>query len=90
MELNDLKFELLRYGPNQDIKDQTHYISPTGKVIKTTEAVKDFEYCSILWNLIAVGQIQRLEEVQRSFLRKVNGANKNYWECLKEMKVFSL
>ena len=41
MELNDIKFELLRYGQNQLIKEQSSYTTPTGKVIETKETVKD-------------------------------------------------
>ena len=41
MELNDIKFELLRYGPNQLIKQESSYTTPTGKVIETKETVKD-------------------------------------------------
>ena len=48
------------------------------------------EYCSVLWNTNAVSHIQRLEDVQCSFLRKIKGAPKNYWECLDSMKVYSL
>ena len=143
MKLNDLKFELLRYGRNQDIKEQTDYYAPTGKIITTKDIVKDLgihmsndclfkkqidltiekakniiswilrsfnsrapttmmtlykslvipilEYCSVLWSPTAAGQIQRLEEVQRSFIRKIDGVRgKNYWECLSEMKIYSL
>ena len=142
MQLNDLKFELLRYGPNKALKEETQYLSPTGKVIETKEVVKDLgvymsndctfnkqiesiiekaknitswilrtftsrsqntmltlykslvipilEYCSVLWNPAKIGQIQRIEEIQRSFLRKINGSDKNYWNCLKKMSVYSL
>ena len=50
------------------------------------------EYCSVLWNPTAVGHIQQLETVQQSFVRKINGSNndKNYWERLKEMNMYSL
>ena len=41
MKLNDVKFELLRYGPNQLIKDQTSYTSPLGKKIESKNVVKD-------------------------------------------------
>ena len=142
MELNDLKFELLRYGLNEDIKNQTNYKSPTGKIITSKDVVKDLgvlmsndcsfknhidstiekakniiswilrsfssrsrdvmltlykslvipilEYCSVLWDPSKVGHIQRLEAVQRSFLRKIAGTKKNYWECLQNLKVYSL
>ena len=40
MELNDLKFELLRYGLNLLLKNTT-YATPSGEVITTKEEVKD-------------------------------------------------
>ena len=39
MKLNDVKFELLRYGKNQEIKTQTSYTSPSCVEIKNV--VKD-------------------------------------------------
>ena len=48
------------------------------------------EYCSVLWSPTAVGLIQRLEDIQKSFLRKINGISNNYWECLKQTKIYSL
>ena len=41
MKLNDVKFELLRYGKNECIKDQTNYTSPSGEVIDSKSVVKD-------------------------------------------------
>ena len=41
MKLNDVKFELLRYGTNQIIKDQTNYTSPSGNIIENKDVVKD-------------------------------------------------
>ena len=141
MELNDVKFELLRYGSNKNIKEQTHYTSPSGKVIENKDVVKDLgifmsndclfayqinsaiekaksiswilrtfssrsshvmltlykalvipilEYCSVLWSPNTVGLIQRIEEIQKSFFKKIKGVNKNYWECLKDLKIYSL
>ena len=49
------------------------------------------EYCSVLWSPSSKGQIQSLESVQWSFLRKIRADNQdNYWVCLKKMKVYSL
>jgi len=142
MKLNDIKFELLRYGKNQEIKSQTNYTSPSGAEIENKDVVKDLgilmdsnctfqkqitevitkaknltswilrtfssrsfscmitlykslvipilEYCSVLWSPTAVGLIQRLEDIQKSFLRKINGISNNYWECLKQTKIYSL
>ena len=48
------------------------------------------EYCSVLWSPNAVGLVQRLEEIQRSYLKKINGISNNYWDCLKQTKIYSL
>ena len=142
MKLNDTKFELLRYGSNTEIKNESYYTSPSGNKIEAKDFVKDFgvlmsndclfkeqiesviekaknliswilrtfnsrsihtmitlykslvipilEYCSVLWSPGAVGLIQRLEEIQKSFLKQINGTNQNYWENLKNMKMYSL
>ena len=48
------------------------------------------DYCSQLWNPAKKGDIQRLEMVQRSFLRKIKGIRHlNYWEQLKIMRLYS-
>ncbi|XP_066933083.1 uncharacterized protein [Clytia hemisphaerica] len=41
MKLNDIKFELLRYGKNHEIKTQTSYTSPSGVEIENKDVVKD-------------------------------------------------
>ena len=49
------------------------------------------EYCSVLWSPNNVGHIQKLEALQWSFIRKITGtSNKNYWECLLNLKLYSL
>ena len=49
------------------------------------------EYCSVLWCPTSPGLIQRLEEIQWSFLRKIAGSNiGNYWTCLEKLKIYSL
>ena len=50
------------------------------------------EYCSVLWSPIKVFQIQKLENLQWAYLRKVNKQNNflNYWETLKYFKLYSL
>ena len=142
MKLNDTKFELLRYGSNTEIKNETHYTSPSGDKIEEKAFVKDLgvlmsndclfkdqiestiekaknliswilrtftsrskhtmitlykslvipilEYCSVLWSPSAVGLIQRLEEIQKSFLKQIKGTPQNYWESLKQLKIYSL
>jgi len=142
MEFNDLKFELLRYGKNTELKASTSYVSPSFNLIEAKETVKDLgitlssdctfkihinniiesaknmsswvlrtfrtrdpttmltlfkslvrpilEYSSVLWTPINKGDIQRLEEIQQSFLRKIKGISKNYSQALKELNLYSL
>ena len=48
------------------------------------------DYCSQLWSPTAKGEINALEMVQRSFLRKIkNVGHLPYWEQLKELKLYS-
>ena len=49
------------------------------------------DYCSQLWSPIIKGDIQKLEMVQRSFIRKIDGmGNLDYWTQLKRLKLYSL
>ena len=48
------------------------------------------EYCSVLWSPSGVSSIQRLEEIQKSFLKRITGTPNNYWDCLKKLKLYSL
>ena len=41
MVLNDIKFELLRYGINNELKEATSYKTPSGATIKEKNVVKD-------------------------------------------------
>ena len=41
MQFNENKFQLLRYGTNQDIKDSTSLFEPNSKHIEQTQCVKD-------------------------------------------------
>ena len=41
MHFNSIKFELLRYGKNSNLKDSTEYVSNTGEIINAKESVKD-------------------------------------------------
>lgn len=51
----------------------------------------DLDYCSQLWNPGKTGDVQALELLQRSYLRRIAGMQAyNYWEQLKELKLFSL
>ena len=49
------------------------------------------DYCSQLWSPSKKGEIQKLENVQRSFVRKVKSLdNLNYWQRLEALKLLSL
>ena len=48
------------------------------------------EYYSVLWSPSGVSSIQRLEEIQKSFLKRITGTPNNYWDCLKKLKLYSL
>lgn len=49
------------------------------------------EYCSQLWCPLQTGDIQSIEMVQRSFVRKITGCGHlNYWEQLKYLNLYSL
>ena len=51
----------------------------------------EHDYCSQLWNPDRVGDIQSLELLQRSFIRKISGMQRlSYWEQLKALKLYSL
>ena len=41
MLYNDIKFELLRYGNNSTLKENTQYTSNTGEQIKSKSSTKD-------------------------------------------------
>ena len=49
------------------------------------------DYCSQLWCPLAKGDIQTIEMIQRSFLRKILGMNQlTYWEQLCTLNLYSL
>ena len=49
------------------------------------------EYCSQLWSPTKRGDIQKLEMLQKTFTRKINGlSNLTYWDRLKRCGIFSL
>ena len=142
MKFNDIKFELLRYGTNNNIKQSTSYTSSNDNEIPEKQKVRDLgvvmtndgkfkthinetiqnakkisswilrtfkscsptpmltlwkslvlpklEYCSQLWSPWQK-DIQNLEIVQWSFIRKINDHHlKTYWDRLKNYKIYSL
>ena len=49
------------------------------------------EYCCPVWNPTSIGEIQKLEDVQRSFTRHISGCrDMSYWDRLKRLKIMSL
>ena len=54
-------------------------------------AIPKIVYCSQLWFPLKIGDIQRIEIIQWSYIRKSNGCyGLNYWEVLKELNLYSL
>lgn len=143
MLFNDIKFELLRYGNNSTLKENTQYISNTGEQIESksstkdlgvtmsasadftehienvTETVKDLiswilrsfksrskllmlqlwkslviprlDYCSQLWNPSKSYLIRQLEELQKTFIKRIAGfREKDYITALKDLRLYSL
>ena len=132
MQLNGDKFELLRYGTDENLQSRTSYMSNTRQPIQDKDTVRDLgvamskdgtfkkqiqdviaeatrqcgwilrtfatreqepmltlfkslvlcklDYCSQLWCPTTKGNIQAIEMVQRSFVRKISGiTNLSYW-----------
>ena len=49
------------------------------------------EYCCPLWHPHKVGDIQKLENIQRNFTRKIYGLSRlHYWDRLKALNLMSL
>ena len=49
------------------------------------------DYCSQLWSPSKIGEIQQIENVQKSFTRKIFSSNrKDYWDRLKAFGLYSL
>ena len=49
------------------------------------------DYCCQLWCPSKKGEIQMLEDIQKSFVKKIEGMKHlNYWEQLQELKLYSL
>ena len=56
-----------------------------------TLVIPIFDYCSQLWSPSKVGEIQQIEEIQKSFTRKIRYVTKeDYWERLQRYHLYSL
>lgn len=142
MLFNDNKFEVLRYGKNMAIKEETNYVTPNGIRIVPENTVKDLgvimnnsatfndhidhktlkaknliswilrtfsardsitmmtlwkslvqphlDYCSQLWSPTKLGEVEKLESLQRSFTNRIDGlSSKNYWQRLSILRTNS-
>ena len=142
MQFNSDKFECIRYGTDNILKENNTYVSDTGCTIETKETIKDLgvtiscdgtfkahilntvetakklcgwilrtfktrkavtmvplfkslvlsklDYCCQLWSPRKKGDIQQIEMIQRSFLRKIEEVRHlNYWEQLGKLKMKS-
>ena len=145
LEFNDLKFEVVQYGDDEELKSSHLYVSSSKQIIQSTNTVKDLgvlmssdcsfknhiqsmvagaksvagwalrtfktrsphamltlwksmvlpklEYCSQLWCPTRTADISNIEEVQRTFVRKIcfsTPHNLNYWERLASLGLYSL
>ena len=51
----------------------------------------NIDYCCQLWNPSKVGKIQAVEQIQRSFIRKIHGMQQfSYWDQLSALSLYSL
>ena len=142
MKFNSKKFELLRYGPNQEIKENTGYLTPEGETIEQKDNLRDLgiqmsdnstfsehiakvckkvnqkcgwilrtfscrntyfmklmwkslvqpniDYCSQLWMPMKAGEIEKIENLQKQFTKKIPEVRHlSYWERLKQLKMLS-
>jgi hypothetical protein len=143
MAFNGSKFEVLRFGKNQELKDNTNYLTPEAEdLIEVKDVLRDLgimvndkanfedhidkvcaqvnqkagwilrtftcrrtwfmklmwktlvqghiDYCSQLYQPIQTGQLQRIENLQKSFTKKIpEMKNINYWERLKCLRLNS-
>ena len=49
------------------------------------------DYCSQLWNPNQSGLINKIEDLQKAFIKHIHGfRNKSYWESLKDIGLYSL
>ena len=49
------------------------------------------DYCCTLWSPMKVGEISRVEDIQRAFTRKIDGlVGLNYWQRLEKLGLLSL
>ena len=60
-------------------------------MLQLWKSIPHLDYCSQLWNPHSVSAIQRLEELQRSYVRCIGGyIHMDYWDALKKLGQYSL
>ena len=52
--------------------------------------ISSLEYCCQIWSPHAINEIQLIENVQRTFTRRLIGSDHDYWERLKILNLYSL
>ena len=53
--------------------------------------LSDHDYCSQLWNPHRAGEIQAIDQIQHSFLKKISSVSHlNYWDQLSALRLYSL
>ena len=146
MEFNADKFEFIRFGKNDELKNYTNYISSSGEQIQEKDNLRDLgivmsnnlrfdehigtivnkasqmagwilrsfktrnadtmmtlykqlvrsglEYCCPLWSPNEEGLKKKIENVQRSFTRRIEGltgtGRPSYWDRLKLLNIYSM
>ena len=143
MKFNGKKFEVLRYGTNEELKQSSNYLTPDAEnMIEVKETLRDLgvqmtddgkfsqhisqvcskarqkcgwilrtfssrqttflkflfktlvqghvDYCSQLYFPGQSSELEAIEEIQKSFTRKIPEVNHlNYWERLSHLKMYS-
>ena len=143
MKFNGKKFEVLRYGTNEELKQSSNYLTPDAEnMIEVKETLRDLgvqmtddgkfsqhisqvcskarqkcgwilrtfssrqttflkflfktlvqghvDYCSQLYFPGQSSELEAIEEIQKSFTKKIPEVNHlNYWERLSHLKMYS-
>lgn len=143
MQFNTEKFECIKYGKKEDLKESCQYKTQDDQIIAEKDVVRDLgivmsnkgsfkahidkisataksvsswilrtfktrekgpmltlwktlvlphlDYCCQLWTTNKVGDIQALEQIQKSFIQKIAGyGHLDYWQKLAEFRLYSL
>ena len=73
MQFNGKKFEMLRYGPNTDLKNSTNYLTPEYEdIIEVKENLRDLG--------VIISMMQPLQTIFIMFAKKLNRRQAGYSE----------